>query len=176
MTGKEVWQRLRSEGGFCWTHADGSITIHFNAGFKPSAELAALVRAHSADLKLFVMERNAAEERAATPPGLGSFGRIPRHYPTRDEHSTRDCNAKTRFGISSKCMILTLAATSTICGQTLSVEKNADDEILATATDARLISEDIGAVGGYGNARNFTIINRARVCCVDGKTKKDKTK
>lgn len=164
MTGKEVWQRLRSEGGFCWTHADGSITIHFNAGFNPSAELAALVRAHSADLKLFVMERNAADERAATPPGLGSFGRIPRHHPTRDDSGTRDCNAVARLEISSKCskIALCMVAASFCC--MFSCQKAGFNEIISTEVCSRADTVVVGPGGGLLNMCEISRTSTGRGC------------
>ena len=164
MTGKEVWQRMRSEGGFCWTHADGSITIHFNAGFKPSAELAALVRAHSADLKLFVMERNAADERAATPPGLGSFGRIPRHDPTRDDSGTRDCNAVARLEISSKCSKIAFCMVAAIFCCTFSGQKAGFNEIIFAEVGSRADTVVVGPGGGLWNMCEISRTSTGRGC------------
>jgi hypothetical protein len=78
--GEKVWKALIAEGGFVWSHSDGSKTIHFNAGCKPSRELLCLVKARKDSLKKYVDCRHENELRQGigvracgfSAPGLGS--------------------------------------------------------------------------------------------------------
>lgn len=58
MTELEIGQRLHTrlikEGGFIWSHNDGTKTVHFNRGKKPSAELVAALKKYRAPLSKFV--------------------------------------------------------------------------------------------------------------------------
>lgn len=74
--GHVVWLRLRSEGGFVWTRSDGSKSVCFNRGRKPSSELAELLRLRRVELSEYVDALHLFWEKSwaksATSPGLGS--------------------------------------------------------------------------------------------------------
>ena len=58
MTELEIGQRLHNrlvkEGGFVWSHNDGTKTVHFNRGKKPTAELVAALKKYRKQLASFV--------------------------------------------------------------------------------------------------------------------------
>ena len=76
--GEEVWKLLKSEGGFVWSHKDGTKTIHFNQGMKPSKELVLKIKTFRAELRMFIDAYHHNEERQrlqtseAAAPHLGS--------------------------------------------------------------------------------------------------------
>lgn len=74
--GHVVWLRLRAEGGFVWTRSDGSKSVCFRRGRKPSAELAELLRLRRVELSEYVDALHLFWARSwaksATSPGLGS--------------------------------------------------------------------------------------------------------
>lgn len=106
MTGAQVWKRLRAEGGFVHTMADGRQFVRFNRGYHPSAELVKLLKRHSEELKAFVDARHAEADRSwrrsALPPGVGSSQATERDAPIGRGGETRDCNADTRSPISGE--------------------------------------------------------------------------
>ena len=102
--GEKVWNRLRAEGGFVHTTADGRKFVRFNRGCKCSPELRDLLKRHSEDLKEFIDVRHAEVDRAwhrpALSPGVGSFPAVEPGFPIgRGAHGC-DCNAEMRFPIS----------------------------------------------------------------------------
>jgi len=52
--GERVWRRLVLAGGFVWSHSDGTKTIHFNNGYRPTRELAELVGRYRRELRMYV--------------------------------------------------------------------------------------------------------------------------
>ena len=60
--GEKVWRRLVDAGGFVWSHKDGSKTIHFNKGYRPTKELAALVGRYRAELRMYVDDMHRRQE------------------------------------------------------------------------------------------------------------------
>lgn len=75
--GEKVWNRLRAEGGFVHTTADGRQFVRFNRGCHPSRELIDILKRHREDLKAFVDQMHANDARrwakATHPPGLRFF-------------------------------------------------------------------------------------------------------
>lgn len=77
--GEKVWLELRKQGGFVYTAADGSKSVHFNRGKKPDRFLVALLAANRDDLKLWIDEMHRrsdaawAKHRPTSPPQHGSF-------------------------------------------------------------------------------------------------------
>lgn len=101
--GERVWDRLHAEGGFVWTLADGRKIVRFNKGFKPSAELAAMLKRHREELKAYVDTRHAALDRAwGRPPVVGSSGAIDRNAPNGRGDDVRECNGAARSSISAE--------------------------------------------------------------------------
>ena len=104
--GEKVWNRLRAEGGFVWTLADGRKFVHFNKGCHCSPELRDLLKRHSEELKAFVDARHAEADRSwrrpALPSGVGSSQATERDAPIGRGGETRDCNADTRSPISGE--------------------------------------------------------------------------
>jgi len=104
--GEKVWNRLRAEGGFVHTTADGRKFVRFNRGCKCSPELRDLLKRHSEDLKEFIDVRNAEGDRAwhrlSTPRGQGSSRSVAGGgLKGRGAHG-RDCNAEMRSNISAE--------------------------------------------------------------------------
>ena len=104
--GEKVWNRLRAEGGFVHTTADGRKFVRFNRGCKCSPELRDLLKRHSEDLKEFIDVRHAEGDRAwhrlALPPGVGSSQTLDRSAGNRRDDDARDCNAEMRSNISAE--------------------------------------------------------------------------
>ena len=104
--GEKVWNRLRAEGGFVHTTADGRKFVRFNRGFKCSPELRDLLKRHSEDLKEFIDVRHAEGDRAwhrlSTPRGQGSSQTLKGNAPNGRDHDIRECNAEMRFNISAE--------------------------------------------------------------------------
>lgn len=101
--GERVWDRLRAEGGFVWTLADGRKIVRFNKGFKPSAELAAMLKRHREELKDYVDAMHAQRDRAwGRPPVVGSSGAIDRNAPNGRGDDIRECNGAARSSISAE--------------------------------------------------------------------------
>ena len=103
--GEKVWNRLRAEGGFVHTTADGRKFVRFNRGCKCSPELRDLLKRHSEDLKEFIDVRHAEGDRAwhrlSTPRGQGSSRSVAGGgLKGRGAHG-RDCNAEMRSNISA---------------------------------------------------------------------------
>ncbi len=157
MTGREIWRRLRAEGGYCWTHSDGSITVHFNRGCRPTPELSLLVRANAGVLRQFVVDLHAGdrarEEYEWRARGLGSSRRAARPVPTRDGGDACDCNVKTRFGISSGGGNSALAAAIRSITSACSAEERGCNEICAVNHAANDGTRSASAGGGFANAR-----------------------
>ena len=102
--GEKVWNRLRSEGGFVHTTADGRKFVRFNRGCKCSPELRDLLKRHSEDLKEFIDVRHAEGDRAwhrlSPSRGLGSSRAVEPGCRSKRGPDIRECNADTRFPIS----------------------------------------------------------------------------
>lgn len=72
--GGKVWRRLIDAGGYVYTARDGTMSIHFHRGVKPTRELVDLVRLHRRELRMFVSEWHARDDaRRSAPPVVGSF-------------------------------------------------------------------------------------------------------
>ena len=84
--GGKVWRRLIDAGGYIYTARDGTMSIHFHRGVKPTKELVDLVRLHRRELRMFVSEWHARDDarRSAAPRG--------RVLPA--ENQTNSTNAK----------------------------------------------------------------------------------
>ena len=104
--GEKVWNRLRAEGGFVHTTADGRKFVRFNRGCRCSPELRDLLKRHSEDLKEFIDVRHAEGDRAwhrlSTPRGQGSSQTLKGNAVIRRDDDARDCNAETRSNISAE--------------------------------------------------------------------------
>lgn len=104
--GEKVWNRLRSEGGFVHTTADGRKFVRFNRGCKCSPELRDLLKRHSEDLKEFIDVRHAEGDRAwhrlSPSRGLGSSRAVEPGCRSKRGPDIRECNADTRFPISGE--------------------------------------------------------------------------
>ena len=104
--GEKVWNRLRAEGGFVHTTADGRKFVRFNRGCKCSPELRDLLKRHSEDLKEFIDVRHAEGDRAwhrlSPSRGVGSSQTPPGSAGNRRDDDARDCNAEMRSDISAK--------------------------------------------------------------------------
>lgn len=101
--GEVVWNRLRAEGGFVWTTADGRKIVSFNKGRHPSAELARMLRRHREELKDYIDAMHAARDRAlGRPPALGSSRTFERNAPNGRDANVRECNGATRSEISPR--------------------------------------------------------------------------
>lgn len=139
--GEKVWNRLRAEGGFVWTLADGRKFVHFNKGHRCSPELRDALKRHSEDLKAFVDARHAKIDRAwrvpALPPGVGSSQTLKGNAPIGRGGSICECNADVRSAISSK--------TGEIGGSAGSVAK-----IAAISAAAALLAWGFGPVDEIG--------------------------
>lgn len=98
--GEKVWDRLRAEGGFVWTVADGRKFVRFNRGCHPSAELQSILKRHREDLKAYVDVLHAADMRYA--PRVGSSRSIANPAPNGRGGDMRECNAASRSRISQK--------------------------------------------------------------------------
>ena len=104
MTGEHVWNRLRAEGGFVHTMADGRQFVRFNRGYHPSAELVKLLKSHREELKAFIIKRHAEDDRCwgIPPRGQGTSQTAGRRDPKARGGETCDCNAAARLPISGK--------------------------------------------------------------------------
>ncbi len=104
--GEKVWNRLRAEGGFVWTVADGRQFVHFNRGCHPSRELIDILKRHREDLKAFVDRMHADDERrwakATTPTASGSSRRPDRLASNGRGGRTCECNGVERLPISAE--------------------------------------------------------------------------
>lgn len=101
--GERVWDRLRAEGGFVWTLADGRKIVRFNKGFKPSAELAAMLKRHREELKAYVDAMHAQRDRAwGRPRGSGPSQTLGRTAPNGRGNDVRECNGAARSSISAE--------------------------------------------------------------------------
>ena len=92
LTGAQVWKRLRAEGGFVHTTADGRQFVRFNRGYHPSAELVKLLKSHREELKAFIIERHAEADRlgwGVHPRGVGSSQGSAPSTPCRRSTSAR---------------------------------------------------------------------------------------
>ncbi len=99
--GEKVWDRLRAEGGFVWTTADGRKIVSFNKGRHPSAELARMLRKYREELKDYIDAIHAARDRAwRRPPALGSSRAFERNAPNGRDGDICECNGATRSEIS----------------------------------------------------------------------------
>ena len=102
--GEKVWNRLRAEGGFVHTTADGRKFVRFNRGCKCSPELRDLLKRHSEDLKEFIDVRHAEGDRAwhrlSTPRGQGSSRSVAGGGLKGRGALGCDCNAEMRSKIS----------------------------------------------------------------------------
>jgi hypothetical protein len=69
--GGKVWRRLIDAGGYVYTARDGTMSIHFHRGVKPTRELVDLVRLHRRELRMFVSEWHARDDArwSAAPRG-----------------------------------------------------------------------------------------------------------
>ena len=104
--GEKVWDRLRAEGGFVHTTADGRQFVRFNRGCHPSRELIDILKHHREDLKAFVDRMHADDARrwakATHPPALGSSRRPDRLAPIGRDAPVCDCNDAARLPISGE--------------------------------------------------------------------------
>lgn len=69
-SGESIWRRLIKEGGFVWTRRDGSKSVKFNRGCRPSRELREMLLAGREALAAYVDERHRldAEYEAKLAP------------------------------------------------------------------------------------------------------------
>lgn len=103
MTGAQVWNRLRAEGGFVHTMADGRQFVRFNRGHHPSAELVKLLKSHREELKAFIIKRHAEDDHLGwSADGVGTPGGSRRPAPNGRGREACDCNAAARLPISGK--------------------------------------------------------------------------
>ncbi len=71
--GEKVWRRLVLAGGFVWSHSDGTKTIHFNKGYKPTKELADLVGRYRRELRMYVDDMHKNQELPTRVPPLPRY-------------------------------------------------------------------------------------------------------
>ena len=104
--GEKVWNRLRSEGGFVHTTADGRKFVRFNRGCRCSPELRDLLKRHNEDLKEFIDARHAEGDRAwhrlSPSRGVGSSQTLKGNAPIGRDRRICECNANTRSPISGE--------------------------------------------------------------------------
>lgn len=104
--GEKVWNRLRAEGGFVHTTADGRKFVRFNRGCKCSPELRDLLKRHSEDLKEFIDVRHAEGDRAwhrlSPSRGVGSSQTLKGNAPNGRDRRICECNAEMRSNISAE--------------------------------------------------------------------------
>lgn len=102
--GEKVWNRLRAEGGFVHTMADGRQFVRFNRGYHPSRELVELLKSHREELKAFIIKRHAEGDRCwgVPPRGQGTSQTAVRRDPKARGGETCDCNVVARLPISGK--------------------------------------------------------------------------
>ena len=104
--GEKVWNELRKRGGYVYTAADGSKSVHFNRGYKPDRFLVALLEANRDDLKLWIDEmhrrtdRAWAKHRPTSPLGMGPSNTETSQESNRQGRDMCDCNDEMRFAIS----------------------------------------------------------------------------
>ena len=102
--GEKVWNRLRAEGGFVHTMADGRQFVRFNRGYHPSAELVKLLKSHREELKAFIIERHAEDDRlgwgVACRRGVGTPQPPKTAAPIGRDTHVCDCNAEARLPVS----------------------------------------------------------------------------
>ena len=104
--GEKVWNELRKRGGFVYTAADGSKSVHFNRGKKPDRFLVALLAANRDDLKLWIDEMHRrsdaawAKHRPTSPLGMGPSDAKTSQESNRQGQDMCDCNGEMRFAIS----------------------------------------------------------------------------
>ena len=104
--GEKVWNELRKQGGFVYTAADGSKSVHFNRGKKPDRFLVALLAANRDDLKLWIDEMHRrsdavwARHRPTSPLGMGPSNPETLQESNRRGQDMCDCNGEMRFAIS----------------------------------------------------------------------------
>lgn len=104
--GEKVWLELRKQGGFVYTAADGSKSVHFNRGKKPDRFLVAFLAANRDDLKLWIDEMHRrsdaawAKHRPTSPLGMGPSQEKALHKPSLRGADRCDCNGEMRFAIS----------------------------------------------------------------------------
>lgn len=73
--GLRVRARLLREGGFVWSHKDGTKTVHFNKGRKPTVELIAALKKYRQELATavdFEWEKNKCAWQKLPPPVVGT--------------------------------------------------------------------------------------------------------
>lgn len=104
--GEKVWDELRRQGGYVYTAADGSMSVHFNRGYKPDRYLVALLAANRDDLKLWMEEKHRrddaawAKHRPTSPLGMGPSDTKTSQESNRRGQDMCDCNDEMRFAIS----------------------------------------------------------------------------
>lgn len=104
--GEKVWNELRKQGGYVYTAADGSKSVHFNRGKKPDRFLVALLAANRDDLKLWIDEMHRrsdaawARHRPTSPLGMGPSNSKTLQEFNREGEDRCDCNDEMRFAIS----------------------------------------------------------------------------
>jgi hypothetical protein len=104
--GEKVWNRLRAEGGFVHTKADGRQFVRFNRGYHPSAELVKLLKSHREELKAFIIERHAEDDRlgwgVACRRGVGTPQPPKTAAPNGRGNGVCECNGAARSSISAE--------------------------------------------------------------------------
>lgn len=104
--GEKVWNRLRAEGGFVHTTADGRKFVRFNKGCRCSPELRDVLKRHREDLKAYIDEMHAvcgcAWRVPSLHPGVGSSRPADRAAPIGRNDCIRECNADMRSPISGE--------------------------------------------------------------------------
>lgn len=106
--GERVWDALRAQGGYVYTAADGSKSVHFNKGYRPNAALVALLAAHREDLKLWVDEMHRRDDlswrRRRDPSPLGRVLSDDKNAQNRHRQGREccDCNGVTGSRISER--------------------------------------------------------------------------
>lgn len=73
-TGRLVWRRLVKAGGFVWTRPDGSMEVCFNAGYRPTREVADMVGRYRRELRMYVEEEHRRRSACVSrrPPAVGT--------------------------------------------------------------------------------------------------------
>lgn len=104
--GEKVWNELRKQGGYVYTAADGSKSVHFNRGYKPDRFLVALLAENRDDLKLWIDEMHRrtdaawARHRPTSPLGMGPSDTKTSQESNRRGQDRCDCNGEMGFAIS----------------------------------------------------------------------------
>lgn len=154
--GEKVWNELRKQGGFVYTAADGSKSVHFNRGKKPDRFLVALLAANREDLKLWIDEMhrrsdaNWARHRPTSPLGMGPSNTKTSQESNRQGRDRCDCNGEMRFAISGGTEKMRSSGVLAVLIVAVSAVWGAPGGFWRVQAAESMVNSEIGRVGAPG--------------------------